>query len=507
MNTKHISGIHSVVRDVNTVSAQLVNKLLDKFKTLLTFIKRQWVALTKALAFCAIITAVTIPTISNTQAGVLGETEKLWSKLGGKSVSTGASVYQGQKAGHVSLGSLYLGNQKKNRNLINVNFPEIDFNHPCFKSSVVNFGGLSIISGEELKNKMQSIIQQAGMMFVYLGISAISPTLSETLQEVFSKLQELGGFLSDECRVSEQMATWMKDKATEMSGLAKKKVVDHAISKDGEKSNLAEAYKQFPKGSGKALEEIAKKNPEKAIVDVNLAWESLKKIGGDNDIKQLMMTISGTIIIRANEKDKDGEPIVQYIASKIIDPKLLDGMLKGDRKIQRLTCDAYEKCLKPKDKEIAIKENEGFESKIQNHINQYKQALQDDAELNKESQGILAKSGLPIFMMYDVLMRHTQGKTEVEEGILVQTAAWNILYNYLTEMIQESENAANNYTMPVGEELKRYRDTLIKAKEALDRYELQDTSKYQLQVMLVNRAKAMEKALRTESQKQIEVLS
>ena len=220
MNTKYISGIHSVVRDVNTVSAQLVNKLLPKFKTLLTFIMRQWVALTKALAFCAIITAVTIPTISNTQAGVLGETEKLWSKLGGKSVSTGASVYQGQKAGHVSLGSLYLGNQKKNRNLINVNFPEIDFNHPCFKSSVVNFGGLSIISGEELKNKMQSIIQQAGMMFVYLGISAISPTLSETLQEVFSKLQELGGFLSDECRVSEQMATWMKDKATEMSGLA-----------------------------------------------------------------------------------------------------------------------------------------------------------------------------------------------------------------------------------------------------------------------------------------------
>ena len=203
----------------------------------------------------------------------------------------------------------------------------------------------------------------------------------------------------------------------------------------------------------------------------------------------------------------DGEPIVQYIASKIIDPELLDGMLKGDRKIQRLTCDAYEKCLKPKDKEITIKENEGFESKIQNHINQYKQALKDDAELNKESQGILAKSGLPIFMMYDVLMRHTQGKTEVEEGILVQTAAWNILYNYLTEMIQESENAANNYTMPVGEELKRYRDTLIKAKEALDRYELQDTSKYQLQVMLVNRAKAMEKALRTESQKQIEVLS
>ena len=164
-------------------------------------------------------------------------------------------------------------------------------------------------------------------------------------------------------------------------------------------------------------------------------------------------------------------------------------------------------CIRDRDKEIAIKENEGFESKIQNHINQYKQALKDDAELNKESQGILAKSGLPIFMMYDVLMRHTQGKTEVEEGILVQTAAWNILYNYLTEMIQESENAANNYTMPVGEELKRYRDTLIKAKEALDRYELQDTSKYQLQVMLVNRAKAMEKALRTESQKQIEVLS
>jgi len=157
MNIKHISGIYSAVRDVNSVSAQLCKRLLHKFKTFLYLIKRQLTTLAKTLAFCAIITAVAIPTISNTQAGVLGETEKLWSKLGGKSVSTGASVYQGQKAGHVSLGSLYLGNQKKNRNLINVNFPEIDFNHPCFKSSVVNFGGLSIISGEELKNKMQSI--------------------------------------------------------------------------------------------------------------------------------------------------------------------------------------------------------------------------------------------------------------------------------------------------------------------------------------------------------------
>ena len=68
MNIKHISGIYSAVRDVNSVSAQLCKRLLHKFKTLLTFIMRQWMALTKALAFCAIIAAVTIPTISNTQA-------------------------------------------------------------------------------------------------------------------------------------------------------------------------------------------------------------------------------------------------------------------------------------------------------------------------------------------------------------------------------------------------------------------------------------------------------
>jgi hypothetical protein len=85
MGVKYISGIYSAVKDDNVVSAQLVSKLLDKFKTFLSLIKRQLITLTKVSAFCAIITAVTLPTISSTQAGVLGETEKLWSKLGGKS--------------------------------------------------------------------------------------------------------------------------------------------------------------------------------------------------------------------------------------------------------------------------------------------------------------------------------------------------------------------------------------------------------------------------------------
>ncbi len=434
----------------------------------------------------------------NGAESILDSISSLWNSLGGQSVSTGSNIYASQQSGNVTLGSIYIANKKHNRNLINVTFPTIDINHPCVKNSVLNFGGISFISGDELKEKLQSIAQTAGMIFVYLGLSSISPVISETLQEVYSKLQEVGGFLSDECLAAEMAVNFIKDKYTQYNTLRKKQVTDYELSK-GDKTDIAGAYRSYPKDSGALSKEIGEKHPEKRLVNINLAWESLKKLQDvDIETKRLMMSISGTIIILENENDPDGHPAVEHIMPKITDPTVFQGLLKGSEQMSLLTCKDSDKCLHVKDegfKLLSLQQRRGFEETVSDHFANFKIALDEDEELKPSSQSFLSQAGIPVYMMYDVLYRKTNGKPDAEAGILIQITSWNILYHYLTELINDSIKASNNYTILAADELNTYRKNLILAREMLGKYKMQDHNMHNLHVLLAQRSESQQRYL------------
>jgi conjugative transfer pilus assembly protein TraH len=236
-------------------------------------------------------------------ASVQNDLAKVWESLGGESVANGANFYKGQKAGHYTMGSMYFARQKKNRPLISVNPPEIDIDKSCYNQGVLNFGGMSFISGSEIKDKLTSISQQAGLMFAYLGISSISPVIGETLQEVYSKLQELGGFLADECQTAKQIVSFAGNKLSQHSEIAKDIFSKHNLSQ-GKQSDLSNSYKKFPNGKKEALSDLGSKDERYIIEDINLAWKAIDKLKIDSkEIKELMMTMSGTVIIKAAGND------------------------------------------------------------------------------------------------------------------------------------------------------------------------------------------------------------
>ena len=277
-------------------------------------------------------------------ASVQNDLAKVWTSLGGESVSNGAHYYNGQKAGHYTMGSMYFARQKKNRPLISVNMPEIDFDKSCYSQGVLNFGGMSFISGDELKNKMTSISQQAGLMFVYLGISSISPVIGETLQEVYSKLQELGGFLADECQAAKQIVSFAGDTMSQHSEMAKD-IFSKTTHAQGKGKDLSSAYRQFPSGKSAALKSAAEKDESFILEDVNLAWKAIDKLKIESkEVKELMMTMSGTVIIKAPSNDS-GMPTFQYISSAVTSPVNLEALLKGNKDMRVLTCGESDKCL------------------------------------------------------------------------------------------------------------------------------------------------------------------
>lgn len=424
------------------------------------------------------------------------ELSNVWKSLGGESSINNPNYYQGQQAGHYTMGSMYFARPKKNRPLISVNYPEIDFDKSCYSQGVLNFGGVSFISGNELKEKMTSIVQQAGMMFVYLGISSISPVIGETLQEVYSKLQELGGFLSDECQAAKQIASFAGDTFSQNSEKAKGVFAKMKLGK-GDNDDLSKVYKNFPAGKAAALEEAAQKDERFVIENINLAWKAMEKLKISNpEIKELMMTISGTIIINSGKNDQS-PPNVQYISSNVTNPSTLGALLKGKQNLKVITCinNKDNKCLQVEGKDITIAEEKSFERRVLDFFDEIKTALKEDEELKQEAQNFLLNSGIPAYSIYDKLYQYTNGNPEYEQGVLAEIVAWNILYNYLHDILKEVNEAANNLQVMASGELKDFKESIRHAQKLLSEHEMKDISRYKLQLFMVKRSETMEDAM------------
>lgn len=427
----------------------------------------------------------------------------IWNKSGGVAVKNSPSYYKGQNAGHYTMGSMYFARPKQNRPIASVNFPEFNWDKNCYAQGVLNFGGASFISGQELMNKLQTIVTEAGMMFVYQGISAISPVIGETLQEVYSKLQELGGFLSDECQAAKQLNGMVGNVLTQHSSMAQS-LYSSFKPAAGDSRDISGAYKDYPKEKNKILKEGAEKDERMILEDINLAWKALDKLTNTNsDLKEFMMSVSGTIIIKAPVGD-EGHPTFRYISSNITSPELLKTLLKGGDELPILKCDEKVKCLEVKKAHKSISRAESFENLVAGYFEKFRDAIARDEPIddqNSDVHSFLSSSGMPVYKIYDVLYQYTNANPEYEQGVFVEIVAWNILYNYLSDTLKQVTEAANNLQIAASTQLNEFKQSLIQTQKMLTDLEMKDLSRYEMQLFLINRAESYEQAMADEVSK------
>lgn len=184
----------------------------------------------------------------------------------------------------------------------------------------------------------------------------------------------------------------------------------------GKNNDLSSSYRDFPNDKKNLLEKAAEKDERMLLENVNLAWKSLEKLKMNNadsrELKELMMTISGTIIITSNG---NGMPNYQYISSKVTNPSLLEALTKGNRNMKVLQCNGDNtKCLKVSENDKYIRQEDRFEERVVGFLNKIRTALEEDKELEENEQHFLANSGLPAYTIYEKLYQYTNGNPEYE---------------------------------------------------------------------------------------------
>jgi conjugative transfer pilus assembly protein TraH len=112
----------------------------------------------------------------------------------------------------------------------------------------------------------------------------------------------------------------------------------------------------------------------------------------DQEMAEMMMSLSGTFIVTSNEEESGINNLPSIVTSRALVKALLMG---GEAEIYR--CDEKEKCLNPTKSTVTITEEQGLVSQVRSMIGELNtKMISDDEGLSNKTKGFLEMTPLPI---------------------------------------------------------------------------------------------------------------
>ena len=280
------------------------------------------------------------------QADVATDLTSYVDSVGGAATTTPASIYQGQSRGYINGGRLFV--RTPVRNVQPMAFKAPKFTAGC--GGIDAFGGsLSFITAAELSNTLKAIGNAGGSYALMLGIRTVSSQIANTMEEVFGWLKDKIGQDINSCEAAANLV------GAGMSFLNNNsKDVNVCIVRTMEASGAT--YDKAKQACGQGGDSKTVVNDPAArkmsFIDGNLVWKILSNnqmFAGDNDMKMLAMSLTGTIVKRqvqvfagvdvAVAGGPDSQSQTRYYPSLLLtDPGILDALLYGAT-ITRYSCD------------------------------------------------------------------------------------------------------------------------------------------------------------------------
>jgi len=372
--------------------------------------------------------------------------EGFWESLGGTSNVTDPRFVKGQKAGHLSLGSVQMRSNIQNAQLASVRLPSLRAG--C---GGIDFyaGGFSFISSDELISLMKSIGSNAPGALAQLALDNVSPKIGAIVKYFQNLAREINSLNINSCAAANSLIrnpggvlNSAKTQGCRLSGLATNKFEDAAAANSACTSG------------GKATETTngasESTKDEFKLTDINIAWKALKDAGlidmsssESIELAEMFMALSGTIIVTGGGND-NSETVINNYAPEIVQGKTINALLSGGS-IRTMKCDDEDKCLAISYENIILEVENSYFGKVSSIIEEIAAAIKSDsdASLTPNAQKLLSFSSLPIYQIINIHSSY-YGDT-IELGSIAEFLAMDILYGYLEKINKEVSRAAERY--------------------------------------------------------------
>ena len=388
------------------------------------------------------VLAVLMLTVSGTgaaRADVGSDLRNFWENSGGGVNINEPLIYNGQRAGFATLGSVQVRTRVRNTNLAHIQLPSARAG--C--GGIDIFGGsFSFISKEELIKLMEAIMQNAAGFAFELALESLSPAVQETVSKLRDLVQQVNSMNINSCEAGQLLAgsLWPQlDGASQhvcaTIGSYEGKFADHVASRhecntNGERtSTLANA------GS-----EVADQVP----VDVNYAWRAIKKnalLASDRFLAEFFMTLTGTVITTAGASDSEGaqhRPIAPRAAGPDMVRVLVDG---GSAEVWR--CNEVQNCLNPAFRTMNINQGTALKAKVSATIMSIKDAIASgNGTISDEAVALLGMTSVPVLDMLITGMSYQHVFVENEINAMAEVVAVDLAMVYIDQALTEMAASA-----------------------------------------------------------------
>ena len=281
-------------------------------------------------------------------ATINSEMQSFFNELGAYGNVSGPQALKGQTGTTFAGGSLFMRAPQRNYNLFNLAPPSIKAG--CGGIDLFA-GAFSFLNTEQLTALLQNLANNAIGVAFQLAIEAVSPELAGLLKWAQDQASKLNNANLNSCQLATGLVTaaWPDTEASQR--YAAKAGLDPAynFSSDSWKSrwNLFTQPPATTNAQTTAQVNADARNKER-LADVNVVWQALNRINiSDSELKQLMMSLTGTVIIRRNKTD-DSKPDIQFKAppQKINFKDFIGDPAAATTTIRVLSCPDYD-CLNP----------------------------------------------------------------------------------------------------------------------------------------------------------------
>lgn len=275
-------------------------------------------------------------------ASVQNEMTSWFNEMGSYANVTMPQAVQGQTSTVYTGGNLYMRSPIRNYQLASINPPSMRAG--C---GGIDFfaGSFSFINSEQLTALLRNIANNAVGYAFMLAVEAISPDLAGLLKYLQDQIAKLNNLNINSCAAAENLVAM-----TPLPGWA----AERAKQRQSAQSNGAGLVNAFTDSFGaltnflsnagtrrNLVNQVSNADPnmKKYLKPGNVMWEALSRTDAPDEIKEIMMSLTGTIIVTAT--GEEGEPKVEYKGPLLTFNQLIGSPRQNTTRIDLWKCLTY----------------------------------------------------------------------------------------------------------------------------------------------------------------------
>jgi conjugative transfer pilus assembly protein TraH len=394
----------------------------------------------------ASLLALIIPLTS--QANVQTSMQSWFNDIGAYGNVTGPAAYQGQTMNLYSGGSLYMRTPVKNYQLATISPP--GFKAGCGGIDLFA-GSFSFINKEQLTALLRNIANNAIGYAFMMAVKSISPDLADLMQYLQDQISKVNNLNINSCQAAEGMVAAIGSTLTDKTQEKEGKVAGASLNLYADVFESWDAWKDRAKAKQTRQAAISADTRNKDTFDPgNVVWRALSRVNGvDDETRQLMMSMTGTIIIVPPGEDESGSSTDQKAkwlykpGAKITFRQFVGDGSSATATLSGLICDEYADCKNPTYTENGITSG-SFAKYVRDKIVTMKQKVEsrDAGGQGTIDVSLISASSLPVWKMLSLAANMPGGDFLVENH--TQLVAVDVAHSYFTNLAKTLREAVQN---------------------------------------------------------------